>query len=204
MSAKTSELAAQCALRGIAALEQFLGRRVQGAIRAPRWCAVGPRARARAGRSASARADRRRGGALRAEHLLSRRLLGVFSDIEGAETGRLGMLLARDLARPLVERLVRAEGVRREWLECSALLEAANVAFSAAVGSLATAVGDAVFPSVPRFCVDLAAELASPGREVDGAYAVETLLAAADGGAPIPVIFVWVPGVALPDAMLSG
>jgi hypothetical protein len=202
MSAKPSELAQQCAELGIEALEQFLERSVQGTIRAPRWCALGPggrRARARRARSA---AERRRRG-VDAATLLAPRMLGLFSDIDGADTGRLGILVDRALARALVEHLVQADGTRREWLECSALLEAANVAFSAAVGSLAVAVGDAVLPSVPRMRLDLANELVPHGLEVDGAYAMEALFAREDGHSPIPLIFLWVPAAALPDAMLG-
>lgn len=122
--------------------------------------------------------------------------IALFADLDGAIGGKLGVLLSSTAARQFVSPLVRREpGPGREWMECSALLEAGNVAFSAAAGALGDAIGVVVFPSVPRiwreddpgFRVDL------DDRDLDalGAYAV---FAKADiAGKELGICLIWLP-----------
>jgi len=78
-------------------------------------------------------------------------VVGLFADLSGGPCSKLGWLLDRPTATQLVHPLVRRLSNRpREWMECSALLEAANVAFSAGVSTLGDALDGVVFPSVPR------------------------------------------------------
>lgn len=124
-----------------------------------------------------------------------REAVGLFADLDGAVGGRLGMLLDRASARALVAPLVHREpGPGREWLECSALLEASNVAFSAAAGALGDAIGVVIFPSVPRIWCEsetgFAADLEGGGLEGLGGYAV---FARVEGGAGPDICLLWLP-----------
>ena len=174
-------LADRAARRGLAALGRFLGRRVDPSAPRCEWSEL-HRVEAHSG--------------------LTGARVGLFSDIDGALGGRLGLLLPRSSAASLVRGVV-GEGAQREWIQLSALLESANIAFSAAAGALGDAFGLIVFPSVPRLVVELERELgremAASDRDLVGAYLAHAQLVDRSGVAH--VAFAWIP--AFSDAELS-
>jgi len=104
-------------------------------------------------------------------------VLALFADLDGAVGGRLGLLSNAGAARAFLAPLLRTPpGPARQLLECSAWLEAGNVAFSASAGALGDAVGGVVFPSIPRIWLQsdagFSADLACDQPDSLGAYAV--------------------------------
>jgi chemotaxis protein CheY-P-specific phosphatase CheC len=174
-------LADRCARRALAVLGRFLGRRVDPTSPRCEW-------------SELHRVEQASG-------LLGVRI-GLFSDIDGALGGKLGLLLPRSSAAALVKGIA-GSGTKREWMQLSALLESANIAFSAAAGALGDAFGMIVFPSVPRLVLDLRRELgresAGGERDLAGAYLAHVQLVDASG--VVHVAFVWIPAIS--DVALS-
>jgi chemotaxis protein CheY-P-specific phosphatase CheC len=175
-------LADRSARRGLGALGRFLERRVDPTSPRCEWSEL-HRVEAASG--------------------LTGARIGLFSDIDGALGGKLGLLLPRGAAPALVRDIVGSGDQERDWMQLSALLEGANIAFSAAVGALGDALGLIVFPSVPRLVLDLKTELAheaTPGdRDAAGAYLAHAQLV--DRSGVVHVAYAWIP--ACSDVALS-
>jgi chemotaxis protein CheY-P-specific phosphatase CheC len=176
-------LADRSARRGLGALGRFLERRVDPASPRCEWSEL-HRVEAASG--------------------LTGARIGLFSDIDGALGGKLGLLLPRSAAPALVRDIVGSGNQEREWMQLSALLEGANIAFSAAVGALGDALGLIVFPSVPRLVLELKTELAheeaTPAdRDAAGAYLAHAQLV--DHSGVVHVAYAWIP--ACSDVALS-
>ena len=168
------ELTEGSARRGLGALSSFLCCPLRDASRAQEW---EPAQLRRLGGSGGQGA------------------VGLFADLDGAVGGRLGVILDRELACALVRPLVRGDVPGRDWRECSALLEASNVAFSAAAGALGDAIGVVVFPSIPRIWLQSEAgfedDLACDDLDGLGAYAV--FARAESQGTVGEVCLIWLP-----------
>lgn len=123
------------------------------------------------------------------------RVAAVFADLEGTAQGVAGIVLCEALVADLLARLLGTVPAKKlEDRARSALLEAGNIAISAASGSLARVHGGRVLPSVPRLAYDLSGAtlrtLVPPGGE-GVAYLAETGFR--DARESLPLRFVWIP-----------
>jgi chemotaxis protein CheY-P-specific phosphatase CheC len=169
-------LAQSCAGRAAAALGDLLGRKLR------------PEAIRLVSTAVSDLAEHLPGDAPRA---------AVLAELEGSTVGRIALVVpstaAGEAIQSLVERRARGRraGLASDLLAASALLEMGNIAFSAAANALADAIGGRVFPSVPRFSSDPAADLAQGWLgEADALVSQLELLGTGD---PLQVQLVWLP-----------
>lgn len=169
-------LASRAATSGLDALGRFTGARLEPPIPSCEWLADG---------AESIRSD------------AHERPLGLFADLDGAVAGRVALVVSVADAQTLAGDFLRTKssGAAAELLGCSALLEAANITFSAAAGALGDATGVIVFPSIPRMGQDFEAELPPesprPDRDIVGVYCAQGALVAA--GLRTEVAFIWIP-----------
>jgi chemotaxis protein CheY-P-specific phosphatase CheC len=124
-------------------------------------------------------------------------LAAVLAELEGSSVGRIALIVSSGAAREAISSLVEARGRKRrtglatDLLAASALLEMGNIAFSAAANALAESIGGRVFPSVPRFSSDPAADLAQAWPREANALIAQLELLGASGA--LPLYLVWLP-----------
>jgi chemotaxis protein CheY-P-specific phosphatase CheC len=165
-----------CALNAAGALALFLDRRVEGDP--PRCQTV--------------EID-----ALEARLLAPRdRVAAVVADLRGGLEGLAGIVLCDALVADLLARLLGTVPAQKlDERARSALLEAGNIAISAAAGSLTQDLGERVLPSVPRMAYDLAgAELRGLlPAELNGAPVHLAEIGFRDPQSQLPLRFLWIP-----------